>query len=100
MYHLRILVVLADFDRREGGNLVGAIVAGIALFAALGILVYLLRYLQRCRGISERAMNQMDEQSKAIARSCEHMEIAERHMAAVERKLDDVIDQLKRRPLS
>ena len=45
-------------------------------------------------------MNQMDEQSKAIARSREHMDIAERHMAAVEKKLDDVIEQLKRRPLS
>lgn len=100
MHDFSSFALLADFDRRGEGNLFGQLFAGIAFVFAVGMLVYLIRYLQRCRGVSDKAMIQMDEQAKLIARSHEHMDITERHMAAVEKKLDEVIEQLKRRPLS
>lgn len=99
MHDFNSFLVLADFNRRGEAELIGAIVGGIGVVLASGVIVYLIRYLQRCRGISEKAVVQMDEQAKLMARSFEHMEIAERHMAAVEKKLDEVIEQLKRRPL-
>ncbi|MBC7820164.1 MAG: hypothetical protein IAG10_25045 [Planctomycetaceae bacterium] len=50
--------------------------------------------------MSQKALTHVEEQMAYLAKAREHMDATERHMAAVEKKLDDVIDQLKRRPLS
>lgn len=73
------------------------VVVSIAGFA---IIVWLIRYVVSCRGMSQKALSHVEEQMAYLARAREHMEAAEHHMAAVEKKLDEVIDQLKRRPLS
>ncbi len=91
MLNLQLLGLLAELGPDKRGDSIASTIAGIVLLATIA---YLLRYLSRCRGVSDRAMSQMDEHSQAITRGREHMEAAERHMEAVEKKLDEVIDQL------
>ncbi len=79
----------------------GEVISLIALTLLLvPIFIWSIRYARSYQGMVQKVLDKNDEQMKYLARSCDHMDAAEGHMAAVEKKLDDVIDQLKRRPLS
>src|SRR5262245_42551979 len=80
--------------------LFGEIILVLVTLAAFVVIVWLIRYARSCCGMSQKAMNHVEEQAQYLIRAREHMEFAERHMTAVEKKLDEVIEQLKRRPLS
>lgn len=61
---------------------------------------FLIRRVRESQDNMKRALVQNDEQLKLLSRVCEHSETSERHMAAIESKLDQIHDELKRRPLS
>ena len=63
-------------------------------------LVWLIFRLRVNQNHMTRALAQNEEHLKLLSRACEHSEASERHMAAIETKLDQIHDELKRRPLS
>lgn len=87
-------------DPLDGFLLFAKVLLVVVSFAGFAIIAWLVRYVVSCRGMSQKALTHVEEQMAYLAKAREHMDATERHMAAVEKKLDDVIDQLKRRPLS
>ena len=78
----------------------GEVIAIVLILFVVSIFIWSIRLARSNQGMVQKALDQYDEQMKYLVRGREHMDAVERHMAAVEKKLDDVIDQLKRRPLS
>ncbi|TXT19578.1 MAG: hypothetical protein FD138_4323 [Planctomycetota bacterium] len=72
----------------------------LLMIPLLALLVSLMRRIRVSQDNMKRALAQNDEQLKLLSRVCEHSESSERHMAAIETKLDQIHDELKRRPLS
>ena len=50
--------------------------------------------------VFRKAFKMSDRQMQFLQRQCEHMDATERHMAAVDQTLTQILEELKRRPLS
>lgn len=77
---------------------IGLLVLLVVSFFVLTI--WLIRRVRFSQRTMERALKQNDELVNLLSRSCELSAASERHLAGIESKLDQVIEQLKRQPLS
>ena len=64
------------------------------------LTVWLIRRVRLSHNNIKHALEQNEESLKLLSRSCELSEASERHLEGIESNLDQVIEQLKRRPLS
>ena len=77
-------------SRSRDDFLVVDIIVGVTFLSLLLILAWVFRLL--IKNLRETTLHQL--------RQCEHMDSTERHMAAVDQTLGQVLEELKRRPLS
>ncbi len=100
MFPMVATQIIADPD---GGDIeirvadIFLVLIGLAMAALLVWLVFRLRVNQ---SNMTRALSQNEVQLKLLSRACENSEASERHLAAMEAKLDQIHEELKRRPLS
>ncbi len=85
--------------------LYGGIAGGIALvilgvFGIVVLSVWLGRSIRHWRKLAQSAMQPADDPMQQIADARAHLDASKRHIAALGEKLDQIQDQLKRRPLS
>lgn len=66
----------------------------------LPLVFWLTRVVRSSRSNIQKSLEQNEELLKYASRICERADSNERHLEAVEKKLDEIIEQLKRRPLS
>lgn len=96
--------LLADAVANRGMNqaedVLYLIFLALLLVPFLILMIWLMRRLRVSQDNMKRALEQNDESIKLLSRSCEHSEASERHLASIENKIEQVIEQLKRRPLS
>lgn len=90
----QLLVVLAQdsegqrFYVLQQTSPVAAAISAVLTVIVLGVMAYLIWFTLRC---SRRA----DQGTGYLNRADEHMQISSRHMAAMEQKLDTIIELLK-----
>ena len=73
---------------------------GLLAVPFLIVLLWLMRRLRTSQDSMKIALDQNEEQLKLLSRACECSEVGQRHLAAIEARLDQIHDELKRRPLS
>lgn len=87
-------IVLAEATETSDGfntdQLVTLVIFGVVFILMIPCLVWWVR----------KMMKVVDKATLFQQRQCEHMAATERHMAAVDQTLAQILEELKRRPLS
>ncbi|MBC7820163.1 MAG: hypothetical protein IAG10_25040 [Planctomycetaceae bacterium] len=87
-------IVLADATEKTDGlntdQLVTLIIFALVFILTIPCLVWWVR----------KMLKVVDKQTQFQQRQCEHMGATERHMTTVDQTLAQILEELKRRPLS
>ena len=88
------LIILAETTAKTGElNLVQQLSLGFIALLFITMVPFLFWFIRKTFKI-------VDKQMQFFQRACEHMEANERHMTSVNQTLVQVVEELKRRPLS
>ena len=86
--------VLAEATEKTDGLNTGQLVFLIGISLAFASLIPFVFLMMR------RTFRAIDKQMQFLQRQSDHMDATERHMAAVDQTLAQILEELKRRPLS
>lgn len=78
----------------------GIIMLLFSAFAMWATSTWLIRTFRLMRRASQTTFPPTDDPMQQVADARAHLDASKRHIAALEEKLDQIQDQLKRRPLS
>ncbi|MCX7420444.1 MAG: hypothetical protein NT013_13035 [Planctomycetia bacterium] len=78
---------------------VGVAIAMFFVFVMVVSCIWLVRTFIRLQQRPQHSLQPIDESSQQIADARAHLDASKRHIAALEEKLDQIQEQLKRRPL-
>ena len=79
---------------------IGVILVVFTIFALAVSSIWLVRTVRRMKRLSQTAFQAIDDPMQQIAEARAHLDASKRHITALEEKLDQIQDQLKRRPHS
>ncbi len=88
------LMILAEATEKTEG------LDAVQLFTIIFISMIFILTIPFFVVVFRKAFKMSDKQMQYLQRQCEHMDATERHMATVDRTLTQVLEELKRRPLS
>ncbi len=88
------LIILAEATQKADG------LAADKLFGMILTAVLVILLIPFCFVVLRKAFKISEKQLQFQQRQCVHMDATERHMAVVDQTLAQILEELKRRPLS